>query len=326
MAINPFKAGRAVGKGITYLTKLGSKIGKSVGGAVDKLGAGTRSTQASVIKGARGARDAVNTAGRGVAQAGRDARRGYDVGRKGGLTLSDVADPMPKKSSSVNKLPSLNEWMNTRGKGMIRNPMTMPGNKPSGMDNTGRYKTVGDAYKAIGRDNAGRISNAKNIKDGMARRGVKNPGITMKYQTAENVKAAARGAGSPGSNGKNWAVPVKNPELGWGDRGTVPKRFKNAMTKGSGGIINKPPGGKRPASGAGDYMSNSPKGNKYTIGPRYSDDVFAAREVAKHGSRMASKNRRAGIITAGSVAAGYGVHKGNEALQNHYQRQKNASR
>ena len=298
MAINPFKAGRAVGKGITYLTKLGSKIGKSVGGAVDKLGAGTRSTQASVIKGARGARDAVNTAGRGVAQAGRDARRGYDVGRKGGLTLSDVADPMPKKSSSVNKLPSLNEWMNTRGKGMIRNPMTMPGNKPS----------------------------------------VKNPGITMKYQTAENVKAAARAKGGSNYNDPNRAKAFdekmrkylpggpQNPERGWGDRGTVPKRFKNAMTKGSGGIINKPPGGKRPASGAGDYMSNSPRGNNYKIGARVSDDQFAAREIAKNSRGGMSKNRRAGIITAGSVAAGYGVHKGNEALQNHYQRQKNASR
>ena len=300
-----FNAGRSVGKGVRYLTQLGSKIGKglkagassvgqSVGKGVDSIGAATRNTQAATIKGARGARDAVNSAGAAAGRAASDARRGYDVGRKGGLTLSDVADPMPKKTSSGRKLPSLNEWMNTRGKGMIRNPMTMPGNKPSGMDNTGRYKTVGDAYKAIGRDNAGRISNAKNISDGTARR--------------------AR----------------KNPELGWGDRSSVPDRYKNYMTKpkpsSGGGIINKPPGGKRPASGAGDYMSNSPKGNKYTIGPRYSDDVFAAREVAKHGSRMASKNRRAGIITAGSVAAGYGVHKGNEALQNHYQRQKNASR
>ena len=316
MAINPFKAGRAVGKGITYLTKLGSKIGKSVGGAVDKLGAGTRSTQASVIKGARGARDAVNTAGRGVAQAGRDARRGYDVGRKGGLTLSDVADPMPTKSSGPSRAKqSLSDWVNSHGKGMIRNPMTMPGNKPSGMDNTGRYKTVGDAYKAIGRDNAGRISNAKNIKDGMARRGVKNPGITMKYQTAENVKAAARGKG-----GSNYNM-IPNP---------VPSRFRNSMKKvggktaGSGGIINKPPG--RPTAGAGDYMSNSPKGNNYKIGARISDDQFAAREIAKNSRGGMSKNRRAGIITAGSVAAGYGVHKGNEALQNHYQRQKNASR
>jgi hypothetical protein len=297
---NLFKQGRAIGKGVRYLTQLGSKIGKSIGSSVDKLGAGTRSTQAATIKGARGVRDAAQSAGRGIAEGARTARAGYNSGRSGSLHLSDVADKMPTKSTGGKKLPSLGEWMNTHGKQYMRNPGTMPGNKP---DNAGRYKTVGDMYKGVGRDNAGRISNAKNIAEGKARRA---------------------SASSPGYNGKNWAVPVNNPSIPKKHINSMRKGVSGGMVKGSGGIINKPPG--RPTAGAGDYMSNSPKGNKYTIGPRYSDDVFAAREIAKNGSRMASKNRRAGIITLGAAGAGYGVHKGNEALQNHYQRQKNASR
>lgn len=276
-----YKAGRVVGKGVKYLTSLGSKIGKSLGSSVDKLGAGTRRAQAATIKGARGARDAASTAGAAARRGVKDARAGYDAGRRGNLHLDDV---MPKRSSGTSKLPSLNEWMNTKGKGYIKNPGTMPGHK----------EYVGGYTKSPS--------------------GVRTP------------------IGSPGHNGKNWAIPVnklpKSIMPTAEDKAALKLRLEkstNYMTKrkpaaGGGGIINKPPGGKRPA-GAGDYMSNS-GGNNYKIGRRVSDDEF----VKSYQKPGMSKNRRAGIITGASIAAGYGVHKGNDALQNHYRQQKNAAR
>lgn len=288
-----YKAGRAVGKGVKYLTSLGSKIGKSLGSSVDKLGAGTRNAQASVIKGARGARDAASTAGAAARRGVKDARAGYDAGRRGNLHLDDV---MPKKSSGTSKLPSLNEWMNTKGKGYIKNPGTMPGH--------GDMNRLGAAT-------------------GSARDKI--------YSDAAKYFKGNRGAGSPGTNGKNWAIPVNKPKSIMPtaeDKAALKLRLEkstNYMTKrkpaaGGGGIINKPPGGKRPA-GAGDYMSNS-GGNNYKIGRRISDDEF----VKSYQKPGMSKNRRAGIITGASIAAGYGVHKGNDALQNHYRQQKNAAR
>jgi hypothetical protein len=225
-----FKAGRAVGKGVRYLTQLGSKIGKGLGSSVDKLGAGTRNAQASVIKGARGARDAANTAGSAARRGVADARRGYNVGRQD-LVNGDI---MPKKSTGGKKLPSLGEWMNTKGKGMIRNPGTMPGNKP----------TMGVSPKNY---------------DSWAK---KNPGI----------KAGAD------------------------------------KMRGNKDIYGKP--------------TKTPKGDNYKIGRRVSDDEF----VKSQAQPGMSKNRRAGIITGAAIGAGYGLHRANNAVQNHYQRQKNSSR
>lgn len=239
-----FKAGRAVGKGVKYLTQLGSKIGKGLGSSVDKLGAGTRSTQAAAIKGVRGVRDAANSAGSAVREGADAARRGYNTGRNYDLHLGDV---MPKPSSGGMRKKTLSEFVKTDLKGMIRNPSTMPGNKPS----TAMRKSL--------------------------------PGVQSDSRFANSMSKAPRH--SPG-----------RPKV----------KYRGSHLNGKDSAMNKP--------------------NNYTIGPRYSDDVFAAREIAKNGSRMASKNRRAGIITLGAAGAGYGVHKGNEALQNHYQRQKNSSR
>jgi hypothetical protein len=127
-----FNAGRAVGKGVKYLTQLGSKIGKrlksgassvgrNIGRDVDRLGAGTRKTQAAAIKGARGVRDAANAAGNAGRRAVRDARAGYETGRHGGMRLSDLK----------------------------------PYNKPvSNLDNVGRYKATGKARDKIYSDAA----------------------------------------------------------------------------------------------------------------------------------------------------------------------------
>lgn len=94
-----FKAGRAVGKGVKYLTSLGSKIGKSLGSSVDRLGASTRNTQASVIKGARGARDVANSAGSAARRGVKDARAGYDAGRSGAMNLRDLKPYNKPKSN-----------------------------------------------------------------------------------------------------------------------------------------------------------------------------------------------------------------------------------
>ena len=222
-----FNAGKAVGKGVRYLTKLGSSIGKGiksgasgVGRGVDRVGAATRNTQAATIKGARGVRDAAANAGAAARRGVSDARRGYNVGRQD-LVNGDI---MPKKSNSVRKLPSLKEFMNTKGKGYIRNPMTQPGNAVKGPRTT---------------------------KDG----------------------------------GAVWAQD-------------------NYMTK------------KRPA---GDYMTkvrpNSMKKNPVA-------DYVRSQMAGPSGA----KNRRAGIITGAAVAGGYGLHKANDAVQNHYRQQKNAAR
>lgn len=219
-----FKAGRAVGKGVKYLTQLGSKIGKSLGSSVDKLGAGTRRAQAATIKGARGVRDAANSAGSAVREGAAAARRGYNTGRNYDLHLNDV---MPKPSSGGMRKKTLSEFANTDLKRMIRNPMTMPGNKPSG-----RGPSFSDVVRSA------------------------SPSLRKKY--------------------------------GYG----------NSMTKKSAG------------------------GDNYKIGRRISDDEF----VKSYQKPSMSKNRRAGIITGASIAAGYGVHKGNDALQNHYRNQKNAAR
>lgn len=188
-----FNAGKAVGKGVRYLTKLGSKIGKGI----DKVGAATRNTQAATIKGARGVRDAASNAGAAARRGVADARRGYDVGRQD-LVNGDI---MPKKSNSVRKLPSLKEFMNTKGKGYMQNPGTMPGNRMT------KSRPMGDY-----------------------------------------------------------------------------------MTK------------KRPT---GDYMTNKRPPSAPT---------------------GMSKNRRAGLIVGGAAATGYGLHKANDAVQNHYRQQKNAAR
>lgn len=198
-----FNAGRAVGKGVKYLTKLGSKIGSGLKKADQKLGQGvssigqvTRNTQAATIKGARGVRDAVSNAGAAARRGASDARRGYNVGRQD-LVNGDI---MPKKSNSVRKLPSLKEFMNTKGKGYMQNPGTMPGNRMT-----------------------------KNL---------------------------------PGNRMTNKSV------------------FSGAM-------------GKTTRDGTPIYRP---------------------------------KARRAGEIVLGASAAGYGLHKANDAIQNHYRQQKNAAR
>jgi hypothetical protein len=304
-----FKAARGVGKGVRYLTQLGSKIGKGLGSSVDKLGAGTRNAQASVIKGARGARDAANSAGRAVAKGASDARRGYHTGRTGGLHLDDVA---PRKSSGVNKLPSLNEWMNTHGKQYIKNPGTMPGNKLSGK--ASQMKGV----------------SPKNY-DSWAK---KNPGIKAAADKMRgNKDIYGKSTSSPGYNGKNWAVPVnKMPGGGavW-DKPYIPKEHMNRMTK------FKP---KSKWIKTDNSMTKS-KPNKVYVGgyektpdgkivtPKKSMNFkmpeFAPPKFSNAPSGM-SKNRRAGIITGASIAGGYGLHKANDALQNHYRQQKNAAR
>jgi hypothetical protein len=213
-----FNAGKAVGKGVKYLTKLGSSIGKGlksgasgVGRGVDRVGAATRNTQAAAIKGARGVRDAAANAGAAARRAGSDARRGYNVGRQD-LVNGDI---MPKKSNSVRKLPSLKEFMSTKGKGYIRNPMTQPGNRMT------KSRPMGDY-----------------------------------------------------------------------------------MSK------------KRPA---GDYMTNV-RPNRMKKNPVA--DYVRSQMAGPSGP----KNRRAGIITLGAAGAGYGLHKANDAVQNHYRQQKNAAR
>jgi hypothetical protein len=261
MPINPFKAGRAVGKGVRYLTQLGSKIGKSLGSSVDKLGAGTRNTQAATIKGARGVRDAAQSAGRGIASGAREARRGYNVGRSGGLTLDDVANKSPMKGVS-----------------------------PKNYDSWAK----------------------------------KNPGIKAgadKMRGNRDIYGKPTG-GSPNKmpgGGAVWENPSINPE------------FKNRMTK------YKP---KSKWIKTDNSMTKSKPNKVYVGGYEKTPDgkivtpkkamnfkmpEFAAPKFSNAPSGM-SKNRRAGIITGASVAAGYGVHKANDALQNHYRSQKNAAR
>lgn len=256
MPINPFKAGRAVGKGVRYLTQLGSKIGKSLGSSVDKLGAGTRNTQAATIKGVRGVRDAAQSAGRGIASGAREARRGYNVGRSGGLTLDDVANKSPMKGVSPANYDS---WAK-KNPGIKAAADKMRGNK--------------DIY------------------------GKPTGGSTNKM---------------PGG-GAVWDDPSINPD------------FKNRMTK------YKPKGKwiktdnrMTKSKPSGDKMMSKPDNymNKKSVGFKMPE--FPAPKFSNVPSGM-SKNRRAGIITGASIAAGYGVHKGNDALQNHYRSQKNAAR
>lgn len=247
-----FKAGRAVGKGVKYLTQLGSKIGKSlksgasgvgrnIGRGVDRIGAATRNTQAAAVKGARGVRDAANSAGSAVREGAAAARRGYNTGRNYDLHLNDV---MPKKSSGTSKLPSLGEWMNTKGKGYIRNPGTMPGSKTT--------------------------------KDGKA------------------VWANGDKMPKPSSNVKK--LPSLNEWMATTGKGMI----RNPMTM------------------PGNKMSKNPN--------RFKKNPVADYVRSQMAGPSGPKNRRAGIITGASIAAGYGVHRGNDALQNHYRQQKNAAR
>jgi hypothetical protein len=230
-----FKAGRAVGKGVRYLTQLGSKIGKGLGSSVDKLGAGTRNTQASVIKGARGARDAANSAGAAARRGVKDAKAGYRTGRSGGLHLSDVQETSAQKYH--------------HGK----------------MAEAGRANFI--QAKAPNRD---------------------------KYIKANRPKGVTREAYND--------FAKRNPDI-----------VKKA---------DKMRGGPIGGSGRGYMTNKGPKASDYKIGRRISDDEF----VKSYQKPGMSKNRRAGIITGASIAAGYGVHKANDAMQNHYQRQKNSSR
>jgi hypothetical protein len=269
MPINPFKAGRAVGKGVRYLTQLGSKIGKGLGSSVDKLGAGTRNTQAATIKGVRGVRDAAQSAGRGIASGAREARRGYNVGRSGGLTLDDVANKSPMKGVS-----------------------------PKNYDSWAK----------------------------------KNPGIKAAADKMRgNKDIYGKSTSSPGYNGKNWAVPAKNPGImpGGGPKWDEPKLPDNLMNR------------MRKGTGKGKFMNSMKKPNKVYVGGyektpdgkivtpnkamNFKMPDFASPKFSKIPSGM-SKNRRAGIITGASIAGGYGLHKANDALQNHYRQQKNAAR
>lgn len=240
MAINPFKSGRAVGKGVKYLTELGSKIGKKLGGAVDNLGATTRNTQASVIKGARGVRDAAS-----------EARRGYNVGRKGGLHLSDVETP--------NQIAHHTKMAN---KGMASKIGDHVVNKRKYLD-----MNKGPANKMPG---GGAIHSPSPIRK-------------------EHMNSMRKGVS--GGKGKPNKVYVGGYEKTPDGKFVIPDRKKEAMND---FIKNR--------------MNNLPP-------PKFS----------KIPSGM-SKNRRAGLITGGAIAAGYGVHKGNDALQNHYRQQKNAAR
>lgn len=253
MSINPYKAGRAVGKGVRYLTSLGSKIGKSLGSSVDKLGAGTRNAQASVIKGARGARDAANAAGAAARRGVKDARAGYDAGRRGSLHLDDL-----------NETPAQKYF---HGK----------------MAESGRANFI--QPKAPNRD--------KYIK-------------------------ANKSVGSPGTNGKNWAIPVNRPRSKVATPEDIAKAaaranpYKSHMTK------------RKPATGRGpSFMNQLGAATGKARDKIYSD---AAKYYKPNSTPGMSKNRRAGIITGASIAAGYGVHRGNDALQNHYRQQKNAAR
>jgi hypothetical protein len=308
MPLNPFKSGRAVGKGVKYLTELGSKVAKGLGRSIDKLGSGTRNTQASVIKGGRAIRDAGNATAAAAKAAASEAKRGYDVGRRGGMHLSDVADAMPKKSNTLSNRPTLNEWLNTQGKGYMKNPATMPGNKPSGIKANADASGPWEEYLKVKTTGKNYLDANNKYKSGK-----------MYDKGYNNVRKAA-----PGSE----AIPVWKKYSGFmptpEEEAAAKKRAEEAtnyMKKAPSGNMNKPP--RRPRStmtGGGDYMSN--QGPNYRIGKRISDTQFAYSQQTPG----MSKNRRAGIITAGSAAAGYGVYKGNEALQNHYQRQKNASR
>ena len=286
-----FNAGRNVGKGVRYLTQLGSKIGKglksgasSVGRGVDRVGAATRNTQAATIKGARGVRDAAANAGAAVKSGVNDVRRGYNTGRAGNLHLGDV---MPKPSSGGIKRKTLQEFINTDLKGYIRNPGTMPGSKTT--------------------------------KDGKA-------------VWANSVRTST---GSPGHNGKNWAIPVNKPKSIMPtaeDKAALKRRMEegtNYMTKrkpsSGGGIINKPPRPPRSTGGVSPSDYNDWAGRNKSI-VKQANKMRGNRDIYGNSTGGMSKNRRAGIITGASIAAGYGVHKGNDAIQNHYRQQKNAAR
>jgi hypothetical protein len=246
MSINPYKAGRAVGKGVRYLTSLGSKIGKSLGSSVDKLGAGTRNAQASVIKGARGARDAANAAGAAARRGVKDARAGYDAGRRGSLHLDDLNETPAQKY--------FHGKMAESGKANFIQP------------------------KAPNRD--------KYIK-------------------------ANKSVGSPGTNGKNWAIPVNRPK--------TTKDGKAVWANGD--KMPKPSSGVKKLPSLNEWMNTKGKG---MIRNPMMMPGNKPKGVTPTGGM--SKNRRAGIITGASIAAGYGVHRGNDALQNHYRQQKNAAR
>lgn len=250
-----FKAGRAIGKGVKYLTQLGSKIGKRLGGSVDKLGAGTRRTQAAAIKGVRGVRDAANSAGSAVREGAAAARRGYNTGRNYDLHINDV---MPKPSSGGIKRKTLSEFVKTDLKGYIRNPGTMPGSKTT--------------------------------KDGKA------------------VWANGDKMPKPSSGGKK--LPSLNEWMATKGKGMI----RNPMTMPG----NKPKGVTR-----GAYESFSKREPGIV---KQANKMRGNRDIYGNSTGGMSKNRRAGIITGASIAAGYGVHKGNDAIQNHYRQQKNAAR
>jgi hypothetical protein len=79
----------------------------------------------------------------------------------------------------------------------------------------------------------------------------------------------------------------------------------------------------------GDYMSKKRPAGDYMTNVR--PNRMKKNPVADYvRSQMAGpsgpKNRRAGIITLGAAGAGYGLHKANDAVQNHYRQQKNAAR
>ncbi len=308
MPINPFKAGRAVGKGVRYLTQLGSKIGKGLGSSVDKLGAGTRNTQAAAIKGVRGVRDAAANAGAAARRGVRDARAGYETGRHGGLHLSDVAEtPAQKyhhgKMAEAGRANFIQANAPNRDKYIKANKSPMKGVSPADYDSWAK----------------------------------KNPGIKAaadKMRGNKDIYGRPTGGSSSYNDPNRDAVFRKKMEkylpgggAVWDDPSINPK-FKNRMTKykpktGGGGIINKPP--RRPTSGAGDYMSDFGGKNysKFVKGPDFMTKPTIVPKPSKSGM---SKNRRAGIIAGASIAAGYGIHKGNDALQNHYRQQKNAAR
>ena len=287
-----FKAGRAVGKGVKYLTQLGSKIGKGLGSSVDKLGAGTRKTQAAAIKGVRGVRDAANSAGSAVREGAAAARRGYNTGRNYDLHIDDVR---PKPSSGGIKRKTLQEFINTDLKGYIRNPGTMPGSKT-----TKDGKAVWANGDLMPKPSSG-VKKLPSLNEWMNTKGkgmIRNP-MTM-----------------PGNKPKVSTRPYKDP---YGDR--MVKRPSG------GGIINKPPRPPRPTGGVSpsdynDWAGRS--GNKSIV--KQANKMRGDRDIYGNSTGGMSKNRRAGIITGASIAAGYGVHKGNDAIQNHYRQQKNAAR
>lgn len=249
-----FKAGRAVGKGVRYLTQLGSKIGKGLGSSVDKLGAGTRNTQASVIKGARGARDAANSAGAAARRGVKDAKAGYRTGRSGGLHLSDVQETSAQKYHH-GKMAEAGRANFIQAKAPNRDKY-IKANRPKGVTR--------EAYNDFAK---------------------RNPDIVRK---ADKMRGGPIGGGKSSYGPGELDMQVKRPKL------------SDLMTK-------KPM----------NRMEKNP------VGDWYNKNKFAFKTQGPVGS---NKNRRAGIITGASIAAGYGVHKANDAMQNHYQRQKNSSR